>query len=277
MNYQGKNKLFISVGLIVILLVTSLTLFIIKEEARNALMIILPIVILFALVGVYVSYIHIENIKKRINQLPNNYQSVYFDIHELVSTYRISKDDKNEIMRMVLEIFEHARLEERDIDDVVGDNLSKFANEFIEATGKRHSVLDLFSYTTALFVGYLLLIKFYKVIRRDNITLNTINSEALDLGLVVTYFLIAYIFVPWLLLIIQRATRQQWRGLKRILILIPFIIPIGLFGGLILVSDPDLIRIIEYPVPIFSSIWSIGIGILLLIGSLLLPRLQNRK
>lgn len=276
MIHQGKNKLFVSIGLTVLLIIMSLVLFIFKAEARGALIILSPMVIIMAFISVYVSFIQVERIEERIDSLPKSYQSVYFDAHELVGTYGMLKRDKEEIMYMIIEIFEHASLEDREVDEVVGNNLSKFVEGFIAETGKKYNSLYLFSYATFLFIGYLLLIKAYKVLRTGHITVDTLKSETMDLGLVLTYCIIAYIVVPWLLLSIKRSTIYHWNGVKRILVIIPLLIPIGLFMGLILINDPELIKIIEYPVPLFSSIWSIGIGILLLIGSLLLVRLQKR-
>lgn len=276
MNYQGKNKLFMSIGLTVLLIITLLVLIGSKPQARGMLLIFSGVIITMSLIAVYAAYRQVSHIKARITNLPESYQSVYLDAHELVGTYGILKRDKQEIMSMILEIFEHASLDNRQVDEVVGNDLAVFIDGFIAETGKGHTGWYLLSYATSLFIGYLLFMKAYKVVRTGHISMSMLQSETLDFGLVITYGLISYLFFPWLLLIIQRSAKYQWKGIKRIQILLPFVIPIGLMMGLILINDPALIKIIEYPLPLFTNLWSVGIGILLFIGSLWISRLQKK-
>lgn len=277
MNYQRNNKFFILIGLTLFLLITAIVLIAINAETRGALIIFLPMIIIIVLVSVFISVLQMNKIKERIANLPENYKAVYLDANELLGAYGMLKGDKQEIMNMILEIFEHSSLEGRDVYEVVGKDISSFVEGFVAEAGKTYSLLGLFGYSTALFIGYLLLIKIYDVIRSGTISLQALQSKPFDLGVFVTYFIIAYVCVPWLILSIQRSTKYQWRGMKRIQIMIPVFIPISLFVGLILINAPGLIKIIELPVNLFTNIWSSGIGILLLIGSLFLTRLQKKR
>ena len=277
MNYQGKNKLFMLIGLTILLIVMIMVLVFAVPEARGLLMIFSGVIVIIALIGVYVANRQVSRIKERIARLPESYQSVYLDAHELVGTYGMPKGDKQEVMGMVLEIFEHASLDGRHVEEVIDHDLAAFIESFTAETGKRHTLLYLLSYSTSLFIGYLLLMKAYKVVRTGDISLAMLKTETLDIGLVATYGLIAYLFFPWLLLIIQRSAKYRWRGIKRIQILFPFVIPFGLVGSLILINNPGFSEIIDKPVPLFANPGTFGIGILLLTGSIYMTRLQKKQ
>lgn len=277
MNYQRNNKFFILIGLTLLLLITSIVLITIDVETRGVLIIFLPMIIIMVLISVFLSVLQINKIKEHIANLPENYKSAYLDANELLVSYGLLKVDKQEIMNMILEIFEHSSLEGRDVDEVIGKDISSFVEGFITEAGKTNLLLSLFGYSTALFIGYLLLIKAYEVIRSGTISLKTLQSGSFDLGLLVTYFIIAYICVPWLILSIQRSTKYKWRGVKRMRILIPVFIPIGIFACLVLSNDLGIVKITEMPIHLFTNIWSVGIGILLLISSLFLTRIQKKQ
>jgi len=277
MNYQGKNKLFMMVGLTVLLIVTLMVLVISKPESRGVLIGFSGVIIVIALIGVYITHQQVSRVKARIKRLPESYQAVYLSAHELVGTYGMLKGDKQEIMGMILEIFEHASIDGRHVDEVIDHDLAVFVDGFITEKGKRHTAWYLLSYATSLFIGYLLLMKAYKVIRTGDISMEMVQSETLDVGLVATYGLVAYIFFPWLLLIIQRSTKYQWRGIKRIQILIPFVVPLGVMMSLMLINNPEFIKVVDQPVPLFTNLWTIGIGVLLFMGSLWMIRIQQKR
>ncbi len=276
MNYQGKNKLYMSIALTALLIVMSIVVYIVKAEARPALTVLSPVMILMALIAVYISFSQVQRIKMRVQRLPPEYQSEYINAHELVGTYGTSWDDQDGIMTMILEIFEHANLEGREVHEVVGNSLPEFVERFITETGVNISLLWILSYSTFLFVGFLLLIKSYLVVRTGQISLVALESEEMELGLVISYFVIAYIIVPWILTNIKRATKYHWKGAQRIQLIVPLIIPVGLFTGLIVVDDPKLLMIVRHPVPILTNVWSVGLGLLILMGSLHLARLKKK-
>lgn len=275
MNYQGKNKLLIAIGLTVLLIIMSIILYIYKIEARGTLAIFFPILIVMALLGVLLSSKQVKRIERRINNLPTGYQSVYFNIHELLGTYGMLRGDKEEIMNMILEIFEHSYIEGRSVEDVIGKDIDTFVKGFVDETGKSDLFWGLLGHSTTLFIGYLLLIKAYEVIRTGEISMKTLESETFDFGLLITYFIISYICVPWLIIVIQRSTRYQWHGAKRILILIPVLVSASLFAGLILIDDPKIVNLITQPVHLFTNFSSIIVGILIMIGSIYLTKIKK--
>ena len=275
MNNIGRNKLFMSIGITVLLIIQILVFIRLKPGSRGVIGLLFGIIILLAVIAVAVNYSKIKQMEDRVGNLPKSYRDAYIDANEVIATGASPRSEKIRVMDMVLEIFEHANLENRNIDDVIGGNLETFLAGFLEETKGKSSALYLFSYSTVLFIGYLLLMKVYKVVRTGGISIEKLKTENLDVGLVVTYAIIAYAFFPWLNLTIQKAAREQWKGVKRLIILIPFILPFGLVSMLILVDSPGFMRIIDTPVPIFSTIPSIAIGLLMLAGSVYLMRYSS--
>ncbi|NCB51889.1 MAG: DUF1048 domain-containing protein [Clostridia bacterium] len=233
------------------------------------------ILIMIALIVDLLAFKEVESIRRRVLNLPNDYQSAYFDAYELTGTYGMLKRDKEEIVNMILEIFEHSCLEGRDVEEVIGKDITSFVEGFVSEIGKRHSLLGIFSYSTSLFIGYLLLIKAYEVMRTGTLSLESLQSETFDLGILITYFIISYVCTPWLIISIQRSIIYHWRGLKRIQILIPVILSMGLFAGLIIMNELGFGMYINRPINLFSNVWSITIGVLLLIGSFVIARVQK--
>ncbi len=276
MNYQGNNKLVLSIGTVLLIVVALLVIFATTPDARPALSTLSGIIVLMAVLSVVFAYEKYKRVKERVSKLPKDFQMTYLDIYELLGTYTISKFDRQNILAMILEIFEHASLDQRTVDDVIGGNLASFVDSFANETGKSQSPGYLFVYSTSLFLGFLLLIKVYKVIRTGSITLAALNNETLDIGIVAAYFIISYVFFPWLTLSIRKSTRQQWQGAQKLRLLIPMFIPVGLMMALIIINDPAWRSIIDRPLPLFASPLSLVLGILILFGALLLTRLHQR-
>lgn len=277
MNYQGNNKLFISIGFTVLLISSFLILVLAKPESRTALATFSGAIVFLSSLGIYVSTLQVKKIKMRVENLPTSYQSVYLNAHELLGTQGLPKGDIQEIMSMILEIFEHANIDNRKVDDIISNDLGHFLQGFIDEAKKSNNLGFILTYSTSLFISYLLLIKAYKVLRTGSFSFSLIETETLDVGIVVMYALIGYIFFPWLLYMIKRSTRYQWHGIKRLFILTPFIIPLGLMMGLILLDSPELRLIVDRPVPLFTNVWSIGIGIILLLISLWALKVQRKR
>ncbi len=277
MKYQGKNKLFLSVGTALLIIIALLISFIASPDAQPALFTLSGAIVLMAVLCVAYSYRQYRNIQKRISKLPEDYQALYLNIHELLGTYGISKHDKHSILSMILEIFEHAHLDKRAADDVIGTDIASFVDGFVKEIGYTLTPRYLFGYTTSLFLTFLLFIKGYKVIRAGNITLAALNSETLDVGIVVAYFIISYAFVPWLLFSVRKATRQQWHGVQRLKLLLPMLIPVGLMMALIMIDNTAWRGIIDKPLPIFASPLSLSLGIFMLIAAIILTKFYHRK
>ncbi|MFZ7121340.1 MAG: DUF1048 domain-containing protein [Eubacteriaceae bacterium] len=277
MNFKGKNKIFMSIGLTILLILQIIFFINVNPQSRNPLGIIFATIIFLALFAVYINWIAVKKIEKRIKNLPESYKDVYIHANEYIGMSNMKRTQKKEIMTMILEIFEHAHLDNRNVEEVIGKNLDLFMKNFIEAAGGNTSFGYLFGYSSALYIIYLFFMKLYKVLKTGSFTFESLYNETLDIGIILMYGLIAFVFFPWLLLTMQKASKERWNGIKRGLILIPFLIPFGLVGVLIFVKDQRFINFIDTPVALFSSVNSIIIGTVLLLGSILLMKYSQRK
>ena len=281
MNASGRNKLFMSIGLTLFILILLVTFYKTDSASGGYSLLVGGIIIIFAVVAVVANLIKVKNTEQRVSALPKPYRNVFIDASELVGTSMMTKSAKQETMSMILEIFEHAHLENRTVEDVIGGDLGSFMKGFIESSGGQNSLLYTFSFSTLLYVIYLFIMKFYIVLRHGPFTMERIRTETLDMGLIVIYGLIAYLFFPWLYYTLQQAAKGRWQGGKRLLILLPFILPFGLFAALNKFETPVLRTFMDHPVPIFNSVFEIIIGLGILIVSYLLmkyaQRIQLRK
>jgi len=272
---MGRYKLYMSLGLSVLLIVLMAIFVIAKPDAGFVLWSMFGLIILLSIIAVAVNYSKLSDLKNRTETLPEAYQIVYIDAQEMIGLSAMSKTMKYETKQAVLEIFEHAVLDDRDVDEVIGGNLKSFMNGFIEAAGGQYSLLYLFSYSGVLFVGYLLLMKVYKLIR-DGFEVSNFKTENLDLGIVFTYALISFVFFPWMMITMKKASSEQWAGIKRSLILLPFVIPVGLMSLLIGVENERLRSILDYELPLFNSPVAFSVGIIVLLGLVLLMRYSQK-
>lgn len=275
MHSIGKYKLYMSVGLSVLIIILTLVLLAISKEAA-VISILLSMVILLAIMAVFINYLALKKLRRAVDNLPDSYQEVYVDAQEVIALSSISTQEKKELKEMVLEIFEHAALDQRDVNDVIGNDLKGFLDPFIRTAGGQTSFLYLFAYGGFLFMAYLIAMKLYKVIR-PGFAMENFKTETLDLGITMTYFLIAFIFFPWLILTLKKAANEQWTGLKRLRTLMPFIIPIGLMFFLITIRVPSLVKIIDLQVPIFSSVYLLMLGVLIGMGFFILMIYAKHK
>jgi len=272
---MGRYKLYMSLGLSVLLIVLMAIFVIAKPDAGFVLWSMFGLIILLSIIAVAVNYSKLSDLKNRTETLPEAYQIVYIDAQEMIGLSAMSKTMKYETKQAVLEIFEHAVLDDRDVDEVIGGNLKSFMNGFIEAAGGQYSLLYLFSYSGVLFVGYLLLMKVYKLIR-DGFEVSNFKTENLDFGIVFTYALISFVFFPWMMITMKKASSEQWAGIKRSLILLPFVIPVGLMSLLIGVENERLRSILDYELPLFNSPVAFSVGIIVLLGLVLLMRYSQK-
>jgi len=280
MNASGRNKLFMSIGLTLLIIALVVTFYNTDSASGGSYLLVGGIIIITAF-AVVVNLIKVKNTEQRVALLPKPYRNVFIDANELVGTSTMTNSAKQETMSMILEIFEHAHLENRTVEDVIGGDLGSFMKGFIESSGGQNSLLYTLSFSTILYIAYLFIMKFYIVLRHGPFTMERIRTETLDMGLIVIYGLIAYLFFPWLYYTMQQAAKGRWQGPKRLLILLPFILPFGLFAALIKFETPALRTFMDHPVPIFNSVFEIIIGLGILIVSYLLmkyaQRIQLRK
>ncbi len=275
MNKTGKNKLFMTIGLCVLLMIQMVVFIIFKRDAGIALWSMFSLIVLMALGAVLFSYMNLKALKERVSSLPVTYQDVYLDAQEIIGLSSMSKGMKTDTKAAVLEIFEHAAIDNRDVEDVIDNNLKTFMNGFLDAADGQYSIKYLMSYSILLFVGYILMMKLYKI-TRIGFSFAAIQTEKLDVGIVFTYALIAFIFFPWLMLIMKHASINRWSGLKRIWIMVPFIIPVGLLGILIGVDTPELRAILDAEMPIFDSAFKLMIGFVVVIASIVMMKWSRK-
>lgn len=277
MTYKGKNKLYILIGLTIVLVIQGILFLTYLPEARFSLLLMISLIIIIALLSIALSYVSLKKINERIVNLPDPYKKTYINACEIIGTSSMKSAQKKEVSNMILEIFEEANYANRSIDEVIGNNLTAYMNGFLDASGGDHTPLYLFSFSSFLYVLYLLSMKLYVVLKPGDFTLELLKSETLDFGIIFVYAIIAYAFFPWMLVTIQKAAKEQWTGVKRIQVILPFLLPFGLIAAMIFIDHPDFIAFIDQPVHIFSSIYSLGFGIILAIGLFILMKYAQLK
>ncbi|WP_066507575.1 DUF1048 domain-containing protein [Abyssisolibacter fermentans] len=276
MNNNSRNKIFITIGF-TILLVVQMLIFLSAKGLESASLLVMFIAIIFlAVIAIMISVSELNQTKGRVKNLPEEYKKVYLDANEIITMSTMTKGQKRDTMVMVLEIFEHAAIEKRDVNEVIRNDLRGYLDEFIEVSGGRTTSLYLVGYSTFSFVAYLFAMKLYLLSRNSEWSLEGLKANTFDLGIIVVYGAIAYVFMPLNLIIMQKAANEQWVGIKRGLILIPFAIPIGLIATMMLIRDPNMLAIIEMKVPIFTSVISIFIGVVVLFGSFILMKIARK-
>ncbi len=277
MRTSGRMKLYMSIGLAILLLIQIIVFFSLKPGPTNGIVLIFGIIILLAFIAVYANYNNLKKTELRVQTLPKDFQIFYIDANESIALSSMTKAQKKDTMEMILEILEHATADGRSLESIAGNDLNGFLTGFITATGGRLTPLYLFGYSLASFVFYLLMMKIYKVFRSGSGTFADIESHTLDVGIVVTYALIGFIFMPWLLTILQKAASNQWSGIKRLKILIPFTIPMGLMTMLIFIDNNDIRDFLDQPLPLLGNIWLISLGILLALGGILITIYARKR
>ncbi len=265
---SGRMKVYLSSGLALVLLVQVVLFFLINDKFRLGVSIILSIMVALALLNVYFNYQSVRKSEEKVKSLSDEYRNFYLNADEAVKSSSMKKWDKKNTMDMILEILLHAYEDGRRLEDLIGSDSSAYINNFIQASGGRFTPLYMFGLSTTSFFLYLLLIKAYKVVRQGEVSLKSISIETLDVGIVVIYFIIAFMFMPWLLLVLQKASLEQWSGFKKLLIFLPLSIPILLILVLIIVDNQSLRVVLDTPLPIMGNIWLILICIFLALAGI---------
>ncbi len=277
MNNNGHMKLTMSIGLALLLVVQTFFFLRLKPDIPASVGLLLGLIILLALVAVFFSYWRMKKVEKRVDGLPQDYRNFYIDANEAIGLSSMKHAFKKDTMDMILEILEHAHAEKRPLADVIGNDASSYIGGFISASGGAMTPMYLFGYSSATFILYLLMIKAYKVFQSGGGRMEDLSQQTLDMGIVLTYGLIAFIFFPWVLITMQKAAKNQWSGFRRLWILVPFIIPIGLMSLLIFIENPGFRSFMDRPLPIFSNIWFIIAGILMAVSGFILSNYSRKR
>lgn len=273
---NSRNKVFIMIGFTILLVVQMLIFLSAKGFESASLMVMFIAIVFLAVIAIVISLNESNKTKGRVKNLPEEYKKIYLDANEIITMSTMPKGQKRDTMVMVLEIFEHAAIEKRNVNEVIGNDLRGYLDGFIEVSGGRTTPLYIIGYATYSFVAYLFAMKLYLLSRNSEWSLEGLKTNTFNLGIVVVYAIIAYIFMPLCLIIMQKAANEQWVGFKRGLILIPFVIPIWLIATMMLIRDPSMLAIIEMKVPIFTSVLSIFIGAVIMFGSFILMKFARK-
>lgn len=262
---KGKHRLIIMLVLTIFFFVLLVTFLIAGFGFTGGMWIIYSLVILLAAISLGVAMYTNNKITARVKDLPEAYKNMYFNAQDLLGVYTRNLKLNREISEMILEIFEHASLEKRSVDVVVGNDLESYIKQFLPENKTNYNPLNIFLYSASLFTFFLIFMKIYKVVRVDNTSIESFQTETLDMGITLTYFIISFGFYPLLMYMIHRSAKMQWTGFKRWLIAIPLLIPILLMSGLIFIENDALRSFLDQDTIIFGNMLSFVIGIVILI------------
>jgi len=218
--------------------------------------------------------------KKRnssIGLLEGDYLENYDICDEIVRLSNVQIRDKKAIMTMVLEIFAIAQEENKTIELVTGGNVETFINNFINEYGGKRSVFYNIYYGGMIYIMYLFFMKTYMFLKYNEFNLEGFMIAKLDLGIVVFYAIVAFVFFPLLMYAYKISAIKNYTGIKRGVILLPFIIPFGLVAYMILSHGSEYSQWRDIEVSVFGDAWSIMLGIILIIALPLLMKFEQKR
>lgn len=257
----SKINFLLTAG-IAVLLIALLTLLILSGFGLIYFSgIIFSILILNSVAVVILSMVYSKKRKLRIKDLPSDYQKTFVAAQEYIGLSTVRLRAKKETSDMILEILEHAAIENRSLENVIDCSLEQYLDKFLVESGNKNSFFYSMTFSFFLFIIYLLFLKLYKVIREGSFT----DDTQLDLGGIVSFAIISFVFFPLLMYLLRRSVKAQWSGPKKLIILIPFVIPFGIAAILIFVNNQELSSFLDQPVDVFNNIYSFLLGIVLAI------------
>lgn len=255
----GRSKLMISMALSLLMVIQVVLFLIFKSDAGLVLWSMMSVIVLMAILAVLINYQKVKSIEGKVDKLPEAYKRVYLDAREMVALSVLSKSMKEDINKAVLEIFEHAAIDKRDVNQLIGSDLKQFMKGFLE--GSHYSFLYLFSTSSMLFFGYISLMKVYKLVRVD-FNIANIASETLDFGIVFSYAVVAFVFFPWLMVVQRKSAMERWQMPKKLWSLLPLLIPFALLTVLVGFGNGPLRVLLDMPLPLMTSPFRIFIVVL---------------
>lgn len=277
MKSSGRMKLYMSMGLAIFLMVQLIVFWAVQPGKTGMVLIVFGTTVLLAVGAVSANWYAMKRIQQRVAQLPEAFRTFYIDANEAIALTSIKKIYKKDTMDMILEILEHANQEGRTLESITGGDSESFITGFVTASGGRLTPLYLFGYSLTAFMLYLFTIKLYKVFRHGTGTLEDIQLQTLDVGIVLTYALIGFVFMPWIFVVMQKAASNQWQGLKRFWVVLPLSIPLGLMALLIFIEPPALRTFLDRPLPIMGSPILMVLCLLITIAGWLIAAYARRR
>lgn len=275
---MSKNRgweIFAISGLCIVLLV----LYIIMTRGSFTLRMawVLAAILILAVVAVFTQIKRGRLRQKQMVSLTEEYKTVLTNLYAMTEASTVSKRAKQDTREMLLEIFSLAAEQGRPVKDVVGEDMSAYLDQFLTEQGKNLNSIYVMSYTMMIFVFFLFAMKIYKVLKLGEFTSEALAAAPLDRGIVGMYAVVAFVFLPLLLWVKQKAARERWDGNKQMLVALPLIIPLGLV--ILLMSShkyPNLQIWLDRPVPLFASWSKIFLGLVVLGFSVLLMRYSQK-
>lgn len=254
MQYRGKNKLMVLICLTILQLVLIGVYILSSSQLNLGILLMFGILFLLALVATLLSYRAIKKTEQRIATIPDTYKKVYININELVGVSAMKADEKSTVMSMVLEIFEEASSEGRTVESVTGGNIEHFMTSFMEETKGALTLPYLLCFSGFLYFLYLLSMKLYMVVRNDGFTMVSLEQNTLNVGIALMYAIIAFVFLPLMMITVQTSATKQWTGIKKIIVALPLLIPVAVVAVFIIVDSPEFITFVDKELPIMNSI-----------------------
>lgn len=262
MNPYSRNKLYLLIGLSVLLIGQAVLFLVLNPGLSTGIKLIFFVIALLALAVVAVGVVAVRREGRKLAGLPDDFRAAYVAVGEETAVSSMSFRQKRETMDMILDLFVTAASNNRSLESVTGGDLGAFTRGFIRASAGRITPVHLLLTSSGYFIAFLLMMKLYKLIRAGDYSALGFRNSALDLGIIITYALISFIFLPWLMLSMKQAASGAWSGVRRVLILLPLMIPMGLMAALIFIEAPGLRSFIDRPVLLFSSWPLLTLGVI---------------
>lgn len=261
----NKQKVIIMSSLFISLIILLVIFMISNNNASSGVWIIYAMIIAINSFALGSALFASRVLHRKIVSLPKSYQDVYMNVQDLVTLHTKSWKTRREIQNIILEVFEHAALEERDVNEVINNDIEQFVKEYLVDSTETFSIRYILLYSTSLYLFFILLMKLYKVLRADTISIDNFKNEPLDVGITLTYLIISYVFYPLLMYTVHYSAKKQLDSYKKFIVVIPMLIPILLMFGLIFIDNPGLREFLDTPTAIFSSLFTFILGIVLFI------------
>lgn len=251
--------------------------FLLLSQTTKNLVIISGTVFFITCVLVLIAFLRARGIRKKSAGLSEVYRKAYLEAEEIIEASILRRGQKKAVSEMVLEIFACADRDGRKPEDVYGGEVSGLVNGFIEEIGIQKSAFALLIQSAGFFLGFLLVIEGYKLIKIGSLGTEAFQSASLDVGIVLLYALVSFLFIPFLRITLQAAFSRRWKGLKWGLLLIPTLVPLGLVALLIKIEDQAVRFILDAPLHLFRGVPSMVTAAAAALLFLLLPVIiQNR-
>ena len=262
---KNRNKIVLTGSLFITFLVLLIVFLLSGASFSPGMWVILSFIIIIACASLFFALYFNRKNNQRVQALNDEYKSTFFHIQDLITLHFKSFKKQKEVTENIIEIFEHAQLENRNVNEIVNNDIESFVKEFLDDQSSKFNVLSVFLYCVSLFIFFLIFMKIYKVFRGQAFSMSNFETETLDVGITLTYFIISFVFYPLLMWLIHYSAKKQFEGAKRLIIVIPTFIPLLLMGLLIFIDNEGLRNFLDTEIVIFGNIYAFVLGIIVLV------------